>query len=90
MNFIPIKVVCHAGFKADEYPLCFYWENIKFEIREITDRWYQAEATHEWPRVDYFKVSTAGGSNYILKHEIVSDDWFVVSPGKSVIPHAAN
>ncbi|HZK95998.1 MAG TPA: hypothetical protein VFC67_17495 [Prolixibacteraceae bacterium] len=32
MNLIPIKVECHSGYKADEYPVCFYLENVKCEI----------------------------------------------------------
>jgi len=90
MNFIPIKVECHSGYKSDEYPICFYWEHIKFEIREITDRWYQADPTVEWPEADYFKVITAGDSKYILKHELISDRWFAVTPGNALIPFASN
>ncbi|MDO8928430.1 MAG: cytoplasmic protein [Bacteroidota bacterium] len=90
MKLIPIKVECHSGYKADEYPICFYWENIKFEISEISDRWYQIRATPNAPVANYFKVRTAGKSKYILKHELKSDQWFVVSPDESVIPYSLN
>lgn len=79
MNLIPIKVECHAGYKSDEYPICFSMGNIKFEIMEIADRWYQAKATPDWPVADYFKVRTVGKSIYILKHELDSDQWFLVT-----------
>ena len=49
MKLIPIIVECHSGYKADEYPICFYWENSKFEIKEISDRWYQAQPSPDWP-----------------------------------------
>jgi hypothetical protein len=90
MKLIPIKVECHSGYKADEYPICFYWENTKFEIKEISDRWYQIRATPDAPVANYFKVRTAGKSIYILKHELESDQWFVVSPNESVITYSLN
>ena len=40
---IPIEVECHSGYKADEYPKCFYLDDEKFEIKEISDRWYQGD-----------------------------------------------
>ena len=43
MKLVPIKVECHSGYKADEYPVCFYLEHIKYAIDEISDRWYQAD-----------------------------------------------
>lgn len=90
MKLIPVKVECHSGYKADEYPICFYWKNIKFEIKEIADRWYQAQEAPDMPVADYFKVRTAGKSIYILKHELQSDQWFVVSPDEAVIPYSLN
>jgi len=90
MNFIAIKVECYSGHKADEYPVCFYWMNIKFEIKEIVDRWYQAQATPDWPVADYFKVCTASKSIYIIKHELESDQWFVVSTDDPIIRYSSN
>jgi hypothetical protein len=90
MKLIPVKVQCHSGYKANEYPICFYWENIKLEIKEIADRWYQTQETPDSPVADYFKVRTAGKNIYILKHELKSDQWFVVSPDKSVISYFLN
>jgi hypothetical protein len=77
MKLIPIKVECHSGFKADEYPKCFYCNNDKFEIREIADRWYQSDNNPEWPVSNYFKVNTTDGKQYIVKHDLESDKWFL-------------
>jgi hypothetical protein len=54
IELIPIEVECHSGYKADEYPKCFYWNNSRFEIKKVTDRWYQGEINPEWPASDYF------------------------------------
>lgn len=75
INLIPIKVECHSGNKADEYPKMFYWNNNKFEIQEIIDRWYHGEYNPEWPVSNYFKVDTTCGKQYIIKHDLESDKW---------------
>ena len=75
MDFIPIEVECHSGYRADEYPKCFYWDNERFDILEIVDRWYQGERDPEWPVSNYFKVDTIQGGPYIIRHIIATDDW---------------
>jgi hypothetical protein len=82
MDLIPIQVECHSGYKADEYPVCFYWNNERYEIREILDRWYQTDQHPEWPVAEwpvsnYFKVDTAGEVQYIIKHNLDDDEWYL-------------
>jgi hypothetical protein len=62
MKLIPIQVECHSGYKSGEYPTSFSWMNIRYEIKEIADRWYQAQQTPEGPVASYFKVRTANKS----------------------------
>jgi hypothetical protein len=76
-ELIPIKVECHSGYKADEYPKCFYLNNERYDIQAITDRWYQGDTDPEFPVSDYFKVATAGGDQYIIKHEVERDRWYL-------------
>jgi len=90
MKLIPIKVELHSGDKTSGYPICFYWENIRFEITEISDRWYQARATPDSPVADYYKVRTSGKSIFVIKHELKSDQWFVVSRDEVLIPFSSN
>jgi hypothetical protein len=80
MNYIPITVETYSGYKTDEGPRSFYLESIPFGIEEIMDRWYQVDADPTWPASNYYKVKTAGGAQYILKHEIEKDVWFLVLP----------
>jgi hypothetical protein len=37
-------------------------------------------AEPEWPRANYFKVRAADGSNYLLKHDLESNEWFLGQP----------
>jgi len=78
MKLVPIKVECHSGYKADEYPVCFYLEYIKYAIEEISDRWYQADPSPDLPVADYFKVCTGSNREFLIRHELESDQWYLV------------
>ena len=70
MKLIPVQVECHSGYKAGEYPTSFYWMNIHYEIKEISDRWYQAQAEPGAPVANYFKVRTASRSKKTCNNEV--------------------
>jgi hypothetical protein len=77
MQLFAIQVECHAGGKADETPRRFTWEGRTVVVGEVRDRWYQVESKPEWPRADYFKVRGKDGRDYLLKHDLESDEWFL-------------
>ena len=77
MRLTPIQVECYAGTKADETPRRFIWEGQTLEVGEVLDRWYQVESKPEWPRADYFKVRAVNDREYLLKHDLESDEWFL-------------
>lgn len=77
MQLIPIQVECYAGNKADETPRRFTSEGQTIEVEEVLDRWHQVESKPEWPRADYFKVRAADRREYLLKHDLESDQWFL-------------
>ena len=77
LNMIQIKVECFAGYKADEYPKYIFLENNRFEIYEIKDRWYQTTSSPEGPVSNYFKVATTCGQEFIIKHELENDEWYL-------------
>lgn len=77
MKLIPIQVECYAGAKAAETPRRFICVERTIEVDEVLDRWNQAESKPEWPRADYFKVRAADTREYLLKHDLESDEWFL-------------
>jgi hypothetical protein len=77
MKLIPVQIECYAGAKADETPRQFVREGQTIFVSEVIDRWYQVESKPEWPRADYFKVRGEDGRDYLLKHDLESDDWFL-------------
>lgn len=72
-GFIPVRAESYSGYIADEYPKCFYIDDIRYEVLEVTDRWYQGDVDPEFPVSDYFKVIASDKKEYILKHEIRND-----------------
>lgn len=83
-DLIHVKVECHSGYKADEYPKHFYFDDMHYDIREIIDRWYQEDRDPAFPAADYFKVCTPDEKIYILKHETRSDNWYLLIHGESM------
>jgi len=77
MQLIPVRVECYAGYKADEAPRRFCWQQRWIEVQEILDRWYQGAGDPEWPLADYFKVAGDDGQQYLLKHDREADAWFL-------------
>jgi hypothetical protein len=77
MHLRSIAVECYCGSKADETPRRFTWNAQTVEVGEVLDRWYQVESQPQWPRADYFKVRAVNGSEYLLKHDLESDQWFL-------------
>jgi hypothetical protein len=75
---LPIKVFCRSGHKADEYPIRLEIDNERIEIKEITDRWYQYEKDSDLPPSDYFKIRLADEQTIIIKHELKTDEWFLI------------
>ena len=77
MQLTPISVECYAGAKADETPRRFRWKDRAVEVEEVVDRWHQVESKPGWPRADYFKVRGTDQREYLLKHDLESDDWYL-------------
>lgn len=73
----PIQAECYAGVKADETPRRFLLEGRFLEVLEVLDRWHQVESKPEWPRADYFKVRAEDRHDYLLKHDLECDEWFL-------------
>ena len=78
MEEIPINVSCHSGFKADEYPIRFTWDDVDFDIVEIVDRWYEAYQQAGAVGINYFKVKTRLKGPFLLKYDQKQDCWYLV------------
>ena len=77
MRLRQIEVECYAGAKADDTPRRFNLEGHTMEVGEVLDPWYQIESKPEWARADYFKVRAVNEREYLLKHDLEADEWFL-------------
>jgi hypothetical protein len=67
----PIRVSAYSGYKANERPLRFTFEEREHRVEEILDRWFGED-------YDYFKVRTRDGSVFVIKWQRWLDAWFLV------------
>jgi hypothetical protein len=77
MELIEIDTECYSGYKADEYPKCFYRDNERYEITDVTDHWYESEQDPSVPVSCFFRVLTDIGGRYLLKHDLQTDRWYL-------------
>jgi len=77
-RFIPIQVDCYAGYKGEEAPRSFVWNDRRYQVEEIVDRWYQASRDPQTPACDYFKVRAADGALFVLRVDREIAAWHLV------------
>ena len=63
-----VHVESYSGFKADERPLRLHLGNRTLNVAAVEDRWYS-------PGETYFRVLTADGDRYVLRHTEAQDLW---------------
>jgi len=63
-----VRVVCYAGYRAEETPVRFYLGERCIEVSDVLDRWLD-------PAHRYFKLRGDDNGIYILRHSIDEDFW---------------
>ena len=66
-----VSVQTYSGFKADERPTSFSFDERTVEVMEVVDRWYDLDH-------NYFKVRGDDGKGYLLRHDLNADAWELV------------
>ena len=77
MKLIPIHIECYAGAKPTRHHAGSSGKDRPSKVAEVLDRWYQVESKPEWPRADYFKLRAVDEQEYLLKHDLESDKWYL-------------
>jgi hypothetical protein len=75
--FEAIKVECHSGYKANERPLAFFFQERRREVAEVVDRWYEGGLKAGSPGADYCKVRTTEGEVFLLRYLSLFDVWSI-------------
>ena len=63
-----VAVECYAGYRGEQTPRAFGIGDRRIAIAQVLDQWLA-------PDHRYFKVADAGGSIYILRHDVSSGRW---------------
>lgn len=77
MEYERIRVECHSGYKANEYPIAFTFQGRRWDVTEILDRWYEGGVESERLAIDYFRVKTSEDKVFILMYAGHLDEWFI-------------
>jgi len=72
-----IFVECYSGYKVDERPMAFVFQERRRTIAEIIDRWYEENNEAGQPKVNYFKVRTTEGGIFLLRYISFSGFWSI-------------
>jgi hypothetical protein len=59
-EFKSTTVFCHAGYRGEEYPKSFIWDNETVEVKKIAKRWLE-------PGFRLFQVISGAGELYLLR-----------------------
>ena len=82
MPYERIEVECYSGYRANERPVAFTFQDRRWQVEEIIDRWYEGEVQSDEPALDYFKVRTVEGRVFLLRYNSLFDAWSIRVPSK--------
>jgi len=77
MPYESIDVECYSGYRANERPVAFTFQDRRWQVEEIIDRWYEGEVQANEPALDYFKVRTVEGRVFLLRYNSLFDAWSI-------------
>ena len=65
---LAVRVVCYAGYRAEQTPVRFFLGERRIEVSEVIDRWLD-------PAHRYFKLRGDDRGIYILRYSVDADRW---------------
>ena len=77
MPYVQISVESYSGYKANERPVAFTFQERRWEVAAIVDRWYEGGLEPGYPQVNYFKVKTTEGNLFLLRYVSLFDAWSI-------------
>ena len=69
--WLPLRVECYAGYRAEERPEAFWLCDRRGAGRAVLDRWDGEEHA-------YFKLVGEDGVRYILRRAVYRDGWELI------------
>jgi len=78
MIFQSIFVQSHQGYRGEEYPIAFTFQDRDWHIESISDRWYDGPARAGDPILNYFKIKTVEGAEFLLRYNPRFNTWAIL------------
>ena len=75
-----VQVQAYSGYKVNERPLAFSLDGEQYKVSHVLDRWYEGGLSSRSQKLDYFKVQTDRGAEFILRYNYQFDCWSVLLP----------
>lgn len=82
MRFVQVQAEAYDGYRAAERPRAFVLEGRRYEVAQVLDRWYEGGLSPRDQKLDYFKVRTREGREFILRYNALFDAWSVLVPAE--------
>jgi hypothetical protein len=86
--FEEVAVECYSGYKGEETPRSFTYQNRRFEILEILDRWYEGGMNPTGILHSYFKVKSREGEIFLIRYTPSFQTWTLCR--KIPVPNFSN
>jgi hypothetical protein len=83
MPYEPTEVECYSGYRVNERPVAFIFEDRRWQVTEIIDRWHEGGLDSSEPALHYFKVRTIEGRIFLLRYDSLFDAWAIRVPPKT-------
>ena len=83
MPYEQILVECYSGYRGSERPVAFTFQEKRWEVEEIMDRWYEGGLHPGRPAMNYFKVRTKEGRVFLLRYNALFDARSIRIPAKT-------
>lgn len=81
-NLIPIKVHSYSGYKAEERPISFVFEENEWQVEKILGSWRQESINPGKGRRVYFKIKVEGGRAFTIFYDEKNEGWFLLQSPK--------
>ena len=79
MKFLEVKVQAYSGYRGAERPLEFVQAGRRYEVARVVDRWYEGGLDEKDQKLDYFKVITVSGEEFLLRYNALFDAWSLLA-----------
>ncbi|MBN2569608.1 MAG: hypothetical protein JXB42_09290 [Deltaproteobacteria bacterium] len=78
MKYEETDVKCYSGYKFNERPQSFTFQDRTLEVSKIVDRWYESGPGADQPALSYFKIHTGDGEEFILRYDSLFNAWGIL------------